>query len=1244
MGMVFEVDDRDHRTRLALKTLRHMDPRALLRFKNEFRALADLDHVNLVRLGELFHEGGHWFFTMELVDGVDFLSWVRGVTAAELAGSTAPDGPATDRAASARLSDTLDETGMTLDGRALLEAHARALEPRGVLDEPRLREALRQLAAGVEALHGIGKVHRDIKPSNVMVTERGRVVLLDFGLVTDARNDAKLNTDTNVVGTATYMSPEQAASQPVGPAADWYAVGAMLFEALTGVPPFAGPALEILMEKQRREPPPVRSLAPDAPADLADLAAALLRRNPEERPDAAEIARWLGVHRPSQPALLPGASLNPATPFVGRATELGALADAWATCVDAESHAVAVFLIGESGIGKSALARRFLADLEGQSPAPLVLASRCYEREALPYKAFDGLVDALARHLTHLPQVDAALLLPHDAGLLARLFPVLRRVPAMAHVLEPRVPNPQELRTRAFSALRELLTRLGERQSVAVFIDDFQWADADSLALLAHVMQGAYAPPMLFLATMRAEGARERLTAIGPLATDSREIVLGGLPPADARELVHLLSAGETDAQGDQADERIIADTAGHPLFVHELVRHVRAAGGGGPVRLEQALWARIQRLEPEARGLLEIIAVAGEPLPQPVAAMAAGLEPGDCSRLLGLLRAAHLVRSSGAHAGDAVECYHDRVREAATARLDESRTREHHAALAAALEASGAAAGSPLVLVRHLEAAGEPLRAAELAERAGARAAESLAVDRAAELYATALRLGRHEREEQRRLQMVLGEALTFAGRGVEAAEVFLAACEGADTTTRLECRRRAAEQLMGVGEISRGIEVLADVLAEFDEALPATPRRALLSLLWNRARLRVRGLGLKPREAGEIAPRDLAIIDMYRTVAVGLGMVDNVRGSSFQTRGLLHALRAGDIARASRALGLEACYLASRSRAGTERGLELAERSVALAKQLEDPFFKAWSEAIVGIVRYLRGEYRQAIPLIEAGERSMREATVATAWEMNTTSLFRCLALRQAGALPDLAKLCADRIPDAVRRGDRYTEATMRRAFAVVALARDAPEEALIELARCAWHPPPGGYHMQNWYEDRSRAEIDLYRGSVSDAETRGPTLEARLRRSLLWRVQNLRTECIWIDARMILRLIDDQGAVPKGALERVLRNAKRLEREQMGYTSVWAAFLRAVVAARRGDLIDAQEQLRIAEERAEVPPMRLAVAAARMRRGALMGGDQGKDLVQLGRGEMEALGVRAPGRFVVMLAPGYGRLIDA
>ena len=661
MGVVYEAYDRERELVVALKTVRAVEPDSLYRLKTEFRARADLEHRNLVRLGELLHADGHWFFTMELIAGVTFLDHVRD-----------PDAEASGRG---------DRSGDTSD---------RGAEPPlpGGFDEARLRDGVRQLAMGLDALHRTGMVHRDLKPSNVLVTRKGRVVVLDFGLVREALQSRV--SDAAVVGTAAYMAPEQAVSPAVTPAADCYSVGVMLFEALTGRLPFEGRAIEILLHKQQHAAPLVARFGP-VPADLARLCDELLALDPAKRPTAAEVVARLSPRAIPTPDRIP--------PFVGRSVELTALDAALAAVRRGAARTVCVE--GPSGIGKSALVHAFVERLDHHQPDVCVLAGRCYERESVPFKGVDGVVDALVRELLRRDPIDVAFLLTPEVDALARTFPVLRRVPAIARLSVRKPDSPIELRARAFRGLRHLLGALAAQQPLVITIDDVQWTDSDSLALLREILEPPAALPIMLLVTRRTVDAPPL-----PLPGTIQTLALDRLSPSEGRALITLLAPGRAaDAAA------LVEDADGHPLFLQELARH----SAGAVARLDEALWGRISRMERVAQRVLELVAVAGAPVPQGVLGTALGLERRALTKAIDTLRGTWLVRTGGTRSHDPVEPYHDRVREAVLARVPPARRRRSHQRLASALLASTAVEQAPLLVVRHLEAAGAFEHAAEL-------------------------------------------------------------------------------------------------------------------------------------------------------------------------------------------------------------------------------------------------------------------------------------------------------------------------------------------------------------------------------------------------------------------------------------------------------------------------------------------------------------------------------------------------
>jgi hypothetical protein len=212
------------------------------------------------------------------------------------------------------LYDIVQDQGQTFMVMELVEAPtlAHLIEEGGPLAPARVADIGGQLAAALEAAHRAGIVHRDVKPGNVMVPEDAAVKLADFG-VAFLLGDAKLTTTGMVLGSPSYMAPEQASGEPSGPPADLWGLGATMYAAVEGVPPFdKGALVPTLAAVVTEEPRPMRRAGP-----LAPVIAALLTKDPAARPSAATLRAWLD--RPAQAAapVPPPSTAEPAAPGGG---------------------------------------------------------------------------------------------------------------------------------------------------------------------------------------------------------------------------------------------------------------------------------------------------------------------------------------------------------------------------------------------------------------------------------------------------------------------------------------------------------------------------------------------------------------------------------------------------------------------------------------------------------------------------------------------------------------------------------------------------------------------------------------------------------------------------------------------------------------------------------------------------------------------------------------------------------------
>ncbi len=694
MGEVYDAIDLEHGTRVALKTLTSWAPQGLLRFKNEFRSAAGLSHPNLVSLYELSVYEDLWFFTMDHVNGVDLIEWLRGAPAS-------PPSVSENTLVASPLAARNSRTSVTAP------VPLRAGLPASI---PRIRQTLAQLVAGVHALHEAGYLHLDLKPSNVLVDRTGQLFVLDFGLIRRVEESPELAADPDTIhiaGTPMWMAPEQLTGAAIGEPADWYAVGLMLYWALTGAPAFPPQASprDAARVRMSTEPLPARERVPGLPADLSELATALLQADPTQRPTGRTLLE-----------LTAGAetlATRQQAGFVGRRAELDQLREALVRVRKGDTRVVHVS--GASGLGKSSLLRRFLHEVRSAGDF-IALNSRCYERETVPYKAFDGLLDQLAALLG---SGDLTPRLPARLTELVQVFPVFAGVPQIAAALEdarpPATIGVVERRRRAVEALCELFLNLAARRPMMLQIDDLQWADTDSIGLLVRLLAKARRTRIAVVLAFRDEEARNNpviapyFAVASALIDQQVTIDLQPLADDDARNLAgRQLAALGVDRV---LAATIAQESGGTPFFIEELAHFVaQQRDGNGDsavaagVALDQVLAARVKSLPAHQRALVEVLSVANSPIPLHIAFEEAGLAGGALRSLWGL-RGRHLIRTTGAGADDLVELHHDRMRESVLRYLSPERIASIHLGLARGFAEEGEASATEAWLfdcVRH--------------------------------------------------------------------------------------------------------------------------------------------------------------------------------------------------------------------------------------------------------------------------------------------------------------------------------------------------------------------------------------------------------------------------------------------------------------------------------------------------------------------------------------------------------------
>ena len=536
-GVVSRATDPTLEREVALKQLIISDSATLLGLKSEFRVRHQISHPGLVQLYELGGDDAGWWISMEYVEGAPLVDHIR-----------------------------------------------ENLEPGEPLSPARIQQilnAFQKLATAVHTLHRQGCLHRDLKPSNVLVNKEGRVVVLDFGLA--VRAEARPLQQQNFSGTLMYMSPEQMLGRPATPESDWYAIGAMLSECLTGHPLFEGSAPAIAAAKYRDDLPNLNN-ADERPSQLAIT---LLSNSAQQR-DPGILLKQEHYQRD-----------HGSDELVARNQELEILENQLSAVCKGSKRIVEI--IAESGLGKTALMQSFTT----QYPEALMLTSRCNPRESVPFNALDGAIDIIAQeqllNLSTGTEPDLA-----EASI---LFPNLGGSKVESN------PNsaPTAIRRSALQALARLFRNL--RGPIILWIDDAQWADRDSGIALKELFDSESLPPILVVLSYQ-----ENLVIENGLVEVFKEVeitadaslILKPLSESHAKLLIEKEAASSTEA----FVSAVISRAKGSPLLLRDFARYFEPnVDVQSHDVLDSLISKRLESARVGSTKLADIIAIGGHSL-----------------------------------------------------------------------------------------------------------------------------------------------------------------------------------------------------------------------------------------------------------------------------------------------------------------------------------------------------------------------------------------------------------------------------------------------------------------------------------------------------------------------------------------------------------------------------------------------------------------------------------------------------
>ena len=667
-GVVYKARDTALNRVVAVKVLKSsvLSEETGSRFIREAQAIGKLNHPNVVSIYDIGKEDGEQFFVLEFVDGMSL--------------------------------------------RELMGTY-----PEGKCDMQTVLRVGIDMCGALQYAHSQGVLHRDIKPENILITQEGNAMLMDFGLA-KMLGQPSITQEGMIVGTVAYVAPEIALGKGADVRSDLYSFGAVLYEMVTGKPPFPGEdPVKVIFSHIHDYPVSPSRLNPKIPQPLAECITKLLQKEPAKRYQTA--ADLLAVLRDIaegylRETLVPSRKPSVVVPsprpisakevqLIDRVGEMNMLREAADKAVRGEGGLV--FLHGEAGIGKTRLTRELgaYARLRGMQ----VLYGRCpalFRMDGVPPYILWS--EVIKDYLEGCSPEQLYRVIGFYPSEVCKLVPELRQ--RLGAIPQSLPIGPEHERDRLFEAVSQFVTNISKEAPLLVVLDDLQWTDQTSLLLMHYLARGVYKTPLLLLGAYRETDIDDRHPLSPVLAELNRErllqsVLLKRMSLNDVSEMIKQLL--EQDDVPKEFCELVYEKTRGNPFFVEEVIKSLKEeeviyreenrwkfkeiSKIEFPKTVKSVIKARISRLDEDCQNILTLASFVGNDFSFEAIYGVSGVEENKLLDLMEKLLKTELVKEKVVR-GEDVYCFADViVRDVVHEEVSHLRHRKLHGAVGNALE-----------------------------------------------------------------------------------------------------------------------------------------------------------------------------------------------------------------------------------------------------------------------------------------------------------------------------------------------------------------------------------------------------------------------------------------------------------------------------------------------------------------------------------------------------------------------------